>query len=122
MPHIADVAAHLPLVVKIMVLLSIWLQRTVSSALFAVALACRGGCDSLLLTWSQIERVSLDFLDDVLLENFVLESPQRILHAQPNRIVSTAPGNSLGQITATRAPIGDSSFARQNQLALKLIF
>jgi hypothetical protein len=42
--------------------------------------------------------------------------------AQPNRIVSTAPGNSFGQITATRAPIGDSGSARQIQMALKLIF
>jgi Carboxypeptidase regulatory-like domain len=42
--------------------------------------------------------------------------------AQPNRIVSTAPGNSFGQITATRAPVGDSGSARQIQLALKLIF
>jgi hypothetical protein len=42
--------------------------------------------------------------------------------AQPNRIVSTASGNSFGQITATRAPIGDSGSARQIQLALKLIF
>jgi len=42
--------------------------------------------------------------------------------AQPNRIVSTAAGNSFGQITATRAPIGDSGSARQLQLALKLIF
>jgi Carboxypeptidase regulatory-like domain/TonB dependent receptor len=42
--------------------------------------------------------------------------------AQPNRIVSTASGNSFGQITATRAPVGDSGSARQIQLALKLIF
>ena len=42
--------------------------------------------------------------------------------AQPNRIVSTAAGNSFGQITATRNPIGDSGSARQIQLALKLIF
>ena len=42
--------------------------------------------------------------------------------AQPNRVVSTAAGNSFGQITATRAPLGDSGSARQIQLALKLIF
>ena len=41
---------------------------------------------------------------------------------QPNRIVSTAPGNSFGQITSTRAAVGDSGSSRQIQLALKLIF
>ncbi|HEY1241152.1 MAG TPA: TonB-dependent receptor [Bryobacteraceae bacterium] len=42
--------------------------------------------------------------------------------AQPNRIVSTAAGNTFGEIQATRAPIGDSGSSRQIQLALKLIF
>ena len=42
--------------------------------------------------------------------------------AQPNRIVSTAPGNTFGEIQATRNPIGDSGSSRQIQLALKLIF
>jgi hypothetical protein len=42
--------------------------------------------------------------------------------AQPNRIVSTAAGNTFGQISATRAPDGDAGSARQIQLALKLIF
>ena len=41
--------------------------------------------------------------------------------ATPNRTVSTAAGNSFGQITATRFPIGDSGSSRQLQLALKLI-
>jgi hypothetical protein len=41
---------------------------------------------------------------------------------QPNRIVSTAAGNSFGQITSTRAGVGDSGSSRQIQLALKLIF
>lgn len=41
---------------------------------------------------------------------------------QPNRIVSTAPGNTFGQITTTRAPVGDAGSSRQIQLALKLIF
>ena len=41
---------------------------------------------------------------------------------QPVRTVSTAPGNTFGQITSTRSPIGDSGSARQIQLALKLIF
>jgi hypothetical protein len=42
--------------------------------------------------------------------------------AQPNRIVSTAAGNTFGQISATRAPVGDLGSSRQIQLALKLIF
>ena len=42
--------------------------------------------------------------------------------AQPNRVASTAPGNTFGQIVATRAPIGDAGSSRQIQLALKLIF
>jgi hypothetical protein len=42
--------------------------------------------------------------------------------AQPNRIVSTAAGNTFGQISATRSPVGDSGSSRQIQLALKLIF
>jgi hypothetical protein len=42
--------------------------------------------------------------------------------AQPNRVVSTAPGNSFGQITATRFPVGDAGSSRQIQLAMKLIF
>ncbi len=42
--------------------------------------------------------------------------------AIPNRVVSTAAGNSFGQITATRFPIGDSGSSRQLQVALKLIF
>ncbi len=41
---------------------------------------------------------------------------------QPNRVVSTAAGNSFGQITSTRFPVGDAGSSRQIQLALKLIF
>jgi hypothetical protein len=41
---------------------------------------------------------------------------------QPNRFVSTAPGNSFGQITSTRSPVGDAGSSRQIQLALKFIF
>ncbi len=41
---------------------------------------------------------------------------------QPNRIASTAPGNTFGQITSTRFPVGDAGSSRQIQLALKLIF
>ena len=42
--------------------------------------------------------------------------------AQPGRIVSTAPGNTFGQISSTRSPVGDAGSSRQIQLALKLIF
>ena len=42
--------------------------------------------------------------------------------AQPNRIVSTAAGNTFGQINQTRFPVGDSGSSRQIQLALKFIF
>ena len=41
---------------------------------------------------------------------------------QPNRTVSTAPGNTFGQITNTRFATGDSGSSRQLQLAMKLIF
>jgi len=42
--------------------------------------------------------------------------------AQPQRTVSTAAGNSFGQITGTRSPPGDAGSSRQIQLALKLLF
>jgi hypothetical protein len=42
--------------------------------------------------------------------------------AQPARTVSTAAGNTFGQISATRGPLGDAGSSRQIQLALKLIF
>jgi hypothetical protein len=41
---------------------------------------------------------------------------------QPNRIVSTAAGNTFGQISSTRTAVGDFGSSRQIQLALKLIF
>ena len=41
---------------------------------------------------------------------------------QPNRVVSTAAGNTFGQISATRSPVGDFGSSRQIQLALKLLF
>lgn len=41
---------------------------------------------------------------------------------QPNRSVSAAAGNTFGQITSTRFPVGDSGSSRQLQLALKFIF
>ncbi len=51
------------------------LQCAVAVALFAVALACQRGLHTLLLTWLQIESVPLEFLNDVLLQNFTLEAP-----------------------------------------------
>jgi len=41
---------------------------------------------------------------------------------QPNRFVSTAAGNSFGQISSTRFPVGDAGSSRQLQLALKFMF
>ncbi|MDQ6708397.1 MAG: hypothetical protein M3Z85_20760 [Acidobacteriota bacterium] len=41
---------------------------------------------------------------------------------QPNRTVSTAAGNTFGQISNTRFPVGDSGSSRQIQLAMKFIF
>ncbi len=40
----------------------------------------------------------------------------------PNRVVSTAAGNTFGQISNTRFPVGDSGSSRQIQLAMKFIF
>ncbi len=40
----------------------------------------------------------------------------------PNRTVSTAAGNTFGQISSTRFPVGDSGSSRQIQLAMKFIF
>ena len=44
----------------------------------AVALARQSGFETLLLARFQIESVALDFLNDVLLQNFTLEAPQRV--------------------------------------------
>ncbi len=41
---------------------------------------------------------------------------------QPNRVLSTAPNNTFGQISTTRFPVGDWGSSRQIQLALKLMF
>ena len=51
----------------------------VAIAFLAVALPRQRGFDSLLLTCLQIESVSLHFLNDVLLQNFALEAPERVL-------------------------------------------
>ncbi len=42
--------------------------------------------------------------------------------SNPNLTASTAAGNTFGQISATRAPIGDAGSARQLQLAAKIVF
>ncbi len=47
--------------------------------LLAIALACQRFLDALLLAGLQIERVALDFLDDVFLLHLALEAAQRIL-------------------------------------------
>jgi outer membrane receptor protein involved in Fe transport len=62
------------------------------------------------------ERVKLQFRCDTF---NIMNHPNL---AQPNRIVSTAAGNTFGQISATRSPVGDSGSSRQIQLAMKLLF
>jgi hypothetical protein len=62
-------------------LLAIWLRLAVARALLSVALTCQDRFDSLLLTWFQIECVTLNFLNDFLLQNLALESPQRVLQS-----------------------------------------
>jgi len=56
-----------------------WL--TVPSALLAVAFPCQRLLDALLLARLQIECVPLDFLNDVLLQDFALEAFERTLQA-----------------------------------------
>ena len=51
----------------------------VAIAFLAVALTRQRGFDSLLLTWLQTKSVSLHFLNDVFLQNFALEAPERVL-------------------------------------------
>jgi len=48
-----------------------------ANALFAIALAGQRGLDALLLARLQVERVALGVLDDVLLQDLALETPQR---------------------------------------------
>ncbi len=47
--------------------------------LLAIALACERFFHALLLTWFQIKRVTLDFLDDVFSLHLALKAPQGIL-------------------------------------------
>jgi hypothetical protein len=62
------------------------------------------------------ERLSAQFRADVF---DLFNHPN---FGQPNRVVSFAPGNTFGQISTTRFPVGDSGSSRQIQLAVKLIF
>lgn len=71
---------------------------------------------SLLKNTKVTERVTAQFRADVF---DLFNHPN---FGQPNRIVSFAAGNTFGQITSTRFPVGDSGSSRQIQLALKLIF
>jgi hypothetical protein len=47
--------------------------------LLAITLTCKRFFHALLLTWFQIKRVALDFLDDVFGLHLALEAPQGIL-------------------------------------------
>jgi hypothetical protein len=58
--------------------LSNFVLGDVAITFLAVALARQSGFDSLLLTQLQIESVSLHFPNDVLLDNFALEAPERV--------------------------------------------
>jgi hypothetical protein len=71
---------------------------------------------SLLKNTRITERLKAQFRADIF---DLLNHPN---FGQPNRIVSTSAGNTFGQISNTRFPVGDSGSSRQIQLALKLIF
>jgi len=59
--------------------LSNFVLGDVALTFLAVALARQRRFDSPLLTRLQIESVSLDFPNDVLLQNFAFEAPERVL-------------------------------------------
>lgn len=71
---------------------------------------------SLIKTTNITERVRIQFRADTF---NLFNHPN---FGQPNRVVSTAAGNTFGEITSTRTPVGDSGSSRQIQLALKFIF
>ena len=52
---------------------------SVASSLFTVAFARQRFLGALLLTWFQVERMPLDFLDDVFSLHLALKTPQRAL-------------------------------------------
>lgn len=49
------------------------------TSLFAIPFTCERFLDALLFAWLQVEGVTLDFLDDVLLLYLPLKAAQRIL-------------------------------------------
>ena len=53
----------------------------VACALLAIALPRQRRFHSLLFTRLQVERVALGFLDDIFLENFPFETPERALQS-----------------------------------------
>src|SRR5689334_5403596 len=56
-------------------------RLALTAALLAVALSCQSGLDALLLTRLQVERVTLDVLDDFFLQDFALKAFERALQA-----------------------------------------
>jgi hypothetical protein len=58
-----------------------FIRLTVPAALLAIALSCQRLLYALLLPGLQIKRVTLDLLDDVLLQDLALKTLQRALQA-----------------------------------------
>ena len=56
-----------------------WILVLLLTNFLTIALACKRLFHTLLLTWFQIKRVALDFLDDVFRLHFALEAPQCVL-------------------------------------------
>ncbi len=56
-----------------------WKLILLLTDLLTIALACQCFFHALLLTWFQIKRVTLDFLDDVFRLHLALEAPQCVL-------------------------------------------
>ena len=59
--------------------LSRLIHAAVAPALLAVTFARQRFLDALLLAGLQVKRVPLDFLDNVLLQHFSFEAPERAL-------------------------------------------
>src|SRR5581483_1689861 len=62
---------------------------------------------SLIKTTKMSERMRIQFRADTF---NLFNHPN---FGQPNRVVSTAAGNTFGEITSTRTPVGDSGSSRQ---------
>jgi hypothetical protein len=56
-----------------------WILILLLTNLLAITLACKRFFHALLLTWFQIKRVTLDFLDNVFRLHLALEAPQCVL-------------------------------------------